>query len=175
MLVLDKDVERLIKQINNKAPKILDENRFYNLGFDNNKNEYYFYYLSDQMIINKDGSQEVMKPEKAEKFEKGWILYTPSYEDLYKKLDKYFKEVRRKIIESNNLSNIFYPFFPFPEVDVELVDNVLVPDTVHVSSKNKTDKYILITLMDLKTQKFVKKFYQSLLKNKKLTLKLTTA
>jgi len=174
MIVLDKDVEKIIKEINNKTPKILDDNRFYNLGFDNNRNKYYFYYLSDQIIINKDESQEVMRPEKAEKFEKGWILYSPSYDDLYKKLDKYFKEVKRKIIESNNFSNIFYPFFPFPEVDVSLVDNVLVPDTVHVLS-NKTDKYILLTLTDLKTQKFVKKFYQSLLKKKKLTLKLTTS
>jgi len=172
MIILDKDVEKLIKMINNKAPKILPDDRFYNLGFDNNRDEYYFYYLSDQIIINKDESQEVMKPDKSEKFEKGWILYSPSYEDLYKKLDIYFKEVKRKIIESNNFSNVFYPFFPFPEVDVSLVDNVLVPDTVHVSS-NKTDKYVLITLMDLKTQKFVKKFYQSLIKNKKLTLKLT--
>jgi len=171
MIILDKDVERVIKEITNKTAKILDDDRFYNLGFDNNRNKYYFYYLSDQIIINKDESQEVMRPEKAEKFEKGWILYSPSYEDLYKALDKYFKEVKRKIIEANNLSNIFYPFFPFPEVDVELVDNVLVPDTVRVSS-NKTDKYILLTLTDLKTQKFVKKFYQSLLKNKKLTLKL---
>jgi hypothetical protein len=171
MIVLDKDVERVIKEINNKTPKVLDDNRFYNLGFDNNRNEYYFYYLSDQIIINKDGTQEVMKPDISKEFENGWILYSPSYEDLYKKLDKYFKEVKRKIIESNNLSNIFYPFFPFPEVDVELIDNVLVPDTVRVLS-NKTDKYVLITLMDLKTQKFVKKFYQSLIKNKKLTLKL---
>jgi len=174
MIVLDKDVEKIIKEINNKTPKLLDDNRFYNLGFDNNGNEYYFYYLSDQIIINKDESQEVLRPEKVEKFEKGWILYSPSYDELYKKLDKYFKEVKRKIIESNNLPNIFYPFFPFPEVDVSLVDNVLVPDTVRVSS-NKTDKYILLTLTDLKTQKFVKKFYQSLLKKKKLTLKLTTS